>query len=212
MTNDDKSSPFSRRKLLIGGAATLAVAGVAGCKSTQKTGSAIGDSVGTMNDLVNQQEKLTIQAYNAVKDNPECQYPSALLKTSLELINQRKKLLRFNEPTKTGWIHLFSNGVLIGTFTVLGKVSSLQSSMTSSTGVFLGTAANGYPGGDNVPVDMPSDDISFGPNEEGVFWFTAENIYMTWNGQYFYVDTALDVKVTPALVQPAGAQATKSAA
>lgn len=213
MTNDDRPSPFSRRKLLIGGAATLAVAGVAGCKTTQKTGSAIGDNVGTMNDLVNQQENLTIQAYNRVKDNPECKYPSDELTTSLELQNQRRKLLRFNEGEKAGWIHLFLPGVgLVGTFTVLGKVSSCQSSMTSNVGVFLGTGANGYPAGDNVAVDNPGDDISFGPNEDGVFWFTQEGIYMNWHGPYLYVDTELDVQLTPGLIQKPGSQPTKSAA
>ena len=205
-------SIFSRRNLLVGSGAALAVTAVAGCSGIKSTGNAIGDNVGNMNDLVNQQENLTVQAYNRVKDNPECQYPSSLLVTSLELQNQRRKLLRFNEPEKTGWIHLFSNGVYIGKFDVLGKVSSLQSSMTSNTGVFLGTGANSYPSGDNVPVDMPGDDISFGPNEDGVFWFTSTGVYMTWSGQYLYVDTELDVSIAPTLAAPANAQPTKSAA
>jgi hypothetical protein len=217
MNGQEEDAPrggaFSRRKALVGvGLLAATGLGVAGCTSSS-TGSGIGDPVGTMNDLVNQQQKLTIQAYNKVKDNPECQYPSDLLLTSLELQNQRVRVLRFNEPTKTGWIHCFAaNGVLIGTFPVLGKVSSLQSSMTSSTGVFLGTGGNGYPAGDNVPVDMPGDDISFGPNEDGVFWLTPDRVYMTWNGPYMYVDTDLDVKLEPALGYPANAQPTKSAA
>lgn len=212
MTDNDNTGMFSRRKLLIGGgAAALAVTAVAGCKASN-SGSAIGDTVADMNDLVNQQQNLTVQAYNRVKDNPECQYPSSLLTTSLELASQRKKLLRFNEASKVGWIHLFSNGVYIGKFSVLGKVSSCQSSMTSNTGVFIGDGTSGRPTGDNVPVDMPGDDISFGSNEDGVFWFTVEGIYMNWSGQYLYVDTELDVKLEPGMVQPANAQPTKSAA
>jgi hypothetical protein len=210
----ERTNPFSRRKLLAAGGGALAIVAVAGCTgNSSNTGSGIGQNVADTNDLTGQQANLTITAYNAIKDNPECQYPANLLKTSLEMQNQREKLLRMNQPTKTGWIHLFLQGVgYVGTFTVLGKVSSINSSMTADLGVYTDNANQGA-GVVNAP--LPGDDLSFGPNEGGdgsVFWFTAEGVYMNWVGPYLYVDTDLDVNssLNAALVMPRNATPTST--
>lgn len=210
------ASPFTRRRVFGLGGAVIAVAAVAGCTSTSSsTGSAIGDNVASVNDLTGQQANLTIDAYNLVQKNPACQYPSTLMTTSLEMVNQREKLLRMNQPEKSGWIHLFLDGIgLVGTFTVLGKVSSVNSSMTADVGVYSTSLGNNAAA--VQAVELPGDDLSFGPNEGGdgsVFWFTAEGVYMNWTGKYLYVDTQLDVNssLNPALVMKPNSKPTSTA-
>lgn len=142
----------------------------------------------SVNDLTDQMANITIQAYNAVTQNPSYQYPDSLLKASTELANQREKLMRFNQGEKLGWVYLLSMGQVIAELPVMGKVSSTQSQMTASTGVYL-------PGNYNaVTVELPSDDLSFGPNEggdHGVFFFTVDGVMIEWCGDWLYADAQL---------------------
>lgn len=184
-----------RRKLFGLAAVGAAVAvGVAACDPSSGSGSAETSNVSDANTLTDQQVALTVDAYNRVKDNPECQYPAKQLDTSLELQNQRRKLLMFNEPTKLGWVYLFSYGQVIAEVPVIGKVSSMQSSMTADeAGYFNSAGTNGAAG---VNVELPGDDLSFGPNEGGptsVFFFTVDGVYMNWTGDYLYTDSQLSL-------------------
>lgn len=177
------------RRAALGLGAGLAVAGTAAaCSSQHSTGSNIGQNVGTINDLTVQQAELTIQAYNHVQKDPYCQYPAALLTTSLELRNQRERLLRFNEPTKLGWVYLISQGNVLAEIPVMGKVSSCQSSMTASDGVYTTNDSGG------VAVPLPGDDISFGPSEggdRGTFFFTLDGVMIQMTTDWIYSDAKL---------------------
>lgn len=183
---------FDRRKALglgVGGA----VLATAACSSSNSgnVGSGIGQTVKTINQLTVQQGNLTIAAYDHVEKDPYCQYPAKLLTTSLELRNLREKLLRNNEPTKVGYVYLISMGKVLCEIPVLGKVSSTQSSMTATGGVYTANDGSG------VEVPLPADDISFGPNEggdSGVFFFTTDGVLITTGGlAWIYSDAKLNV-------------------
>lgn len=181
----------SRRALLMGATGVAAGVTLAACSgSSSNTGGSVGQNAGSVNDMTVQLGTMTIDAWNAVKDQPGQAYPVDLLKDSLELKQQREKLLRFNTTTKTGWLYLFSmTGTLLASFVIQGKVSSTQSSMTSDRGIYT----QGSNGEGNTEVPLPGDDLSFGQNEDGVFWFDQNGVMGIWNGPYLYLDAPLDV-------------------
>ena len=197
----------SRRQLLTFGAVTAAtVATTSACfgdSTPANTGGNVNQNAGNVNDLQDQEEKLTITPFNRVKTIPSQQYPATLITDSLELRNQREKLLRFNQPDKPGWVYLFTlAGQLIAEFEIRGKVSSTQSTMTTSTGIYKDT--NGSTGICNIPVEVPGDDLSYGPNEggdAGKFFFTADGVLVFWDGPLLYLDAPLKVLQQPAVVQ-----------
>jgi len=159
---------------------------------------------GDVNDLQKQQESQTITPYNAIKTKPATSYPAALLTDSLEMRNLREKLLRFNDPSKLGWAYCFTMGQLAAVFPVKGKISSTQSMMTSGTGVYKSANGGNSGGGGNVPVELPSDDLSFGPNEGGAsgkFFFTPDDVYVFWDGPILYVDAPLNVLAQTAVLE-----------
>lgn len=202
---------MDRRKLLMGAGAAAAVGLTAeacsGSSGDSNTGSGIGDSAGSVNDVVVQEGELSYTAWNQVKSDKSQAYPVELLHSSLELHQQREKLLRFNEKSKTGWAYLFgANGNLIMEVPVLGKISSIQSSMTTSVGVYSSTGSGG---GGNVVVELPGDDLSFGPNEggpNGKFFFTPDGVYIFWDGPILYADARLDKVGAPVLNLPGSAK------
>lgn len=199
----------SRRQIIkvaagVAGVAAVGV-GVASCGSdSSNTGANVDQNAGDVNDLQKQQEKQTITPYNAIKSKPATAYPAGLLTDSLELRNLREKLLRFNDPSKLGWAYLFTLGQLVAVLPVKGKISSTQSMMTSSTGVYKSANGSNNGGGGNVPVELPSDDLSFGPNEggqAGKFFFTPDDVMVFWDGPILYVDAPLNVLAQTAVLE-----------
>lgn len=182
-------------------AAAIAIAvtigsGAAACSSSTKPGANANNST----DLQHQQEALTVNAYNLCDKQVSCQYPASQMANSLEMANLRERLLRFNNPNKVGYIYLFVSGSPNPVFfsSVKGKVSSTGSSMTASVGV----ERHGDTGGGNVNVQLPGDDLSFGPEEcgdQGVFWFDEANVIHEWcQGPWLYTDAPL--RLPPAVV------------
>lgn len=209
----------SRRELITrtAGAAAVVVgvgAAVEACGGgPSSTGGNVNQNAGSVNDLQDQEEKLTITPFNRIKAVPSEAYPATLITDSLEMKNQRERVLRFNDATKLGWAYLFTPlGALIAVLPVKGKVSSTQSSMTTSVGVYKD---QGTGGGGNVAVPVPGDDLSFGPNEggdAGKFFYTADDVYVFWDGPILYLDAPLEVLQQPAVVKyNAGAKPSSTA-
>ena len=116
------------------------------------------------------------------------------LQDSQERRNLWRRLERFNDPSKIGYVYLFLYGVAqpIGYYTIKGKLSSVNSLLTSpnkavgpsySTGTSLAT------------VDEPQLDGSFGTNDGAQFGFTDTDVYMQTNLQYLYTDQPLPINV-----------------
>lgn len=120
-------------------------------------------------------------------------YPAEQLKDSLERRNIRERLLRTNQPNKIGYVYLLSfSGQPLGYYVIKGKVSSTDSQMTTTD---LVIKDQGQSGGGNVTVPAPGDDGSYGPNEAGVFFFTAEGALVETSLTYLYSDQPLPLNV-----------------
>jgi len=120
-------------------------------------------------------------------------YPLAAMRDSIERRNLRERLLRFNRPDKIGYVYLLSDvGTIVAFYVIRGKVSSNQSQLTASQridGRDCYRCAN--------VIDTASDDGSYGPNEDGVFFFTTEGVFVQWNGKYILADAPLKVASAP---------------
>lgn len=81
-----------------------------------------------------------------------------------------------------GYIVLFSGNVVVGSFIVDGKVSSLNSFLTPSfVDEYMGS-------GGTVTEEMADVDGSYGENDAGIFFFTPDGKYIEWTGTYLYSD------------------------
>lgn len=143
-----------------------------------------GNNAVDVNDLQRQQETLTVQGYNLVQKNPNYKYTPP--KNPLELQNNRKRLERFDDPNKIGYLYEFIQGSPnpIAFSVVKGKISSMGSSMTSPVGVVSAT-------GGSVTVPIPGDDLSYGSEEceqQGIFWFDENDAIHEWCGIWSYED------------------------
>lgn len=135
-------------------------------------------------------QKLTEQAFG--QQQAAVPYPADALKDSLERRNLREKLLRYNSPSKISYIYLLSDtGGIYTFFTIKGKVSSNQSQMTTQDLVQSCGQNSSYSCA--VTVGAPGDDGSYGPNEDGIFFFTVDGVMITWNGRYLLTDAPLKV-------------------
>ena len=121
-------------------------------------------------------------------------YPKEQLKGSLERANLRERLLRTNKPNAIGYVYLLNFGKVLGYYTVKGKVSSTQSQMTTDTLIEYG-CDDGVSGCGVVTVNAPGDDGSYGPNEDGIFFFTSEGAFVTTNLEYIWADQPLPFNV-----------------
>lgn len=77
-----------------------------------------------------------------------------------------------------GYIVLFSGNTVVGNFVVDGKVSSLNSYLTPDSEEYASSYSEWL-------ADV---DGSYGENDNGIFFFTADGKYVEWTGTYLYSD------------------------
>jgi hypothetical protein len=134
-------------------------------------------------------QALTEQAFQ--QQSSAVPYPADKLNDSLERRNVRERLLRYNNPSKISYIYLLSStGGIYAYFTVKGKVTSNSSQLTTDQLVYRYCRDSSC--SDNV-VSAPGDDGSYGPNEPGIFFFTTDNVLVTWDGPYLLTDAPMKV-------------------
>ena len=80
-----------------------------------------------------------------------------------------------------GYIVLFSGNVVVGSFVVDGKVSSLNSFLTPDSEYYERNSSYS----NNWLADV---DGSYGENDSGIFFFTPDGKYIEWSGDYLYSD------------------------
>ena len=100
-----------------------------------------------------------------------------------------------------GYIVLFSDsGAILGTYTVDGKVSSLNSYLSPDSEYYEYC----YGGSHSTQNEWLADvDGSCGVNVDGIFWFTTDGHYMEGSGKYLYSDIPFEV-TEPVLVVKGG--------
>lgn len=158
---------------------TVAVIGVTSTACMGDGGDApkVSQDVKSVNQIQNQNEAETIKAYNEALKNVENQYPASQMHNPLELKMLRERNLYLNDENKTQYIYIFPSGRNEVFFSsVKGKVSSMDSQMTATDGIYkIGQYNDG-----SQAIPMPQDDLSYGGSacgSDGIFWFDAQGGY-----------------------------------
>jgi len=123
--------------------------------------------------------------------------PPKLLKWSLERENLNARNKRWNDPNKISYIYLLSDmGTCVGYFPIKGKVSSVNSKLTTNQQLIKGGGNHNY-GYINGVVESPSMDGSYGSNGDAVFFFLTDGTYMEWAGKYLLCDNYVKLSQQP---------------
>lgn len=124
--------------------------------------------------------------------------PPITLKWSLERHNINKRNQRWNDPNKISYIYLLSDyGTIIAYFPIKGKVSSVNSKLTTNMQVVADYWHNGS--GPTGTVESPSMDGSYGTNGDGIFFYLTDDTYMEWAGKYLLCDNYVKITQKPIL-------------
>lgn len=123
--------------------------------------------------------------------------PPPRIDQSQERKNLIERLERFNTDSKTSWIYLVNYGKVMAFYTVKGKVSSVNSLLTTPEQVKTGGVGQGRWA---VTLASPDLDGSYGTNGDAIFFFTADGTYVEWRGDYMLCDKPLKLSTPPALV------------
>lgn len=120
--------------------------------------------------------------------------PPPKLSTSQERKNLVERLKRFNTDSKVSYIYLVSFGKVMAFYTVKGKVSSVNSLLTTPDQLVSAVYQ------DYHVVSSPDLDGSYGSNGDAVFFFTTDGTYVEWSGDYMLCDKPLKLTTPPELV------------
>ena len=138
--------------------------------------------------------------------------PPVTLDHSLERDNINKRTLLWNDANKVSYIYLINYGRVMAFYTLQGKVSSVNSQITNSEqltwrcvnadGTYASGACNGF--GERVvdgSIPSPSEDGSYGTNGDAIFFFTTDNAYVEYRGDYMLADQPLKLTTQPELIR-----------
>jgi hypothetical protein len=125
--------------------------------------------------------------------------PAPRLKTSQERKNLKRRLQTFNNESKVSYIYLVDYGKVMGFYTVKGKVSSVNSKLTTGDQIVAQRFTTGGSWMSHV-IESPQLDGSYGENGDAIFFFTTGGTYVEWNGRYMLCDKPLKMSTPPQLV------------
>lgn len=128
--------------------------------------------------------------------------PPPSLSDSQERRNLVRRLELLNDPNRVSYIYLMTHaGQVVAYYTVKGKVSSLNSFLTTPTRIIrTGDCGQYDPGPCTQMVESPDFDGSYGQNPDGIFFFDTQGIYHEWNGWYLISDQPQRLRVEPIMV------------
>lgn len=119
-----------------------------------------------------------------------------------EIDNIKKRLELTANPGLLGFIVLLNEtGQPVMYTGVTGKVTSGGKRLTRPDR----STAEGS-GQNNVVMQAPSDEGTFGSSGEYIFFWTTNGQYVQWNGKYLYSDKPFRLSVEPILVAQPGRQ------
>ena len=129
--------------------------------------------------------------------------PPPSLDTSLERQNLIDRLELLNNQNKIFYVYLVSYGKVMAEYTAQGKISSVNSKLTTQEQVIQSQFFTGGAGAGNrgLVVESPDLDGSYGTNGDAVFFFTTDGAYVEWSGEYFVSDFPLSLSTPPVLVR-----------
>ena len=124
--------------------------------------------------------------------------PPPKLDWSLERDNIIKRTNLWNDPNKVSYIYLVNFGKVMAFYPIKGKVSSVNSYITNSEQL-IDDPNGGYEAG-SVVIEAPAEDGSYGSNGDAVFFFTTEDAYVEWAGDYMLADQPLKLSQQPEMI------------
>ena len=129
--------------------------------------------------------------------------PAPKLDSSLERQNLIDRLNLLNNQNKIFYVYLVSYGKVMAEYTAKGKISSVNSKLTTQEQIIKSPFGAGSQSRVNLGmvVESPALDGSYGTNGDAVFFFTTEGAYVEWNGEYFVSDAPLSLSTPPVLVR-----------
>lgn len=130
--------------------------------------------------------------------------PVPKLETSQERTNLVKRLERFNNADKVSYIYLVNYGKVMAFYTIKGKVSSVNSMLTTTEQIVNkdgGQCSWSAGSTDCYVVASPDIDGSYGDNGDSIFFFTTEDTYVEWKGDYMLSDQPLKLTTQPELIR-----------
>lgn len=159
--------------------------------------------------------ELDVQATLSAADRLQANQPTPTdIEYSLERYNlirrtywvngQREKALSIPCPLDKplGYVVLLNGSAVVGTFTVDGKVTSLNSYLTPDSRYY--EAVGDFVDGSDSENEWLADvDGSYGENDSGIFFFTPDGNYYEWSGEYLYSDRPFIIESPVVSVAPA---------
>lgn len=111
---------------------------------------------------------------------------------SLERKNLERKIQLEENADRPGYVYLLSFGKPFGYYAIKGKVSASGSQLAPEDDIICR-----YSGDSCQAVDGPQDDGTYGEGDPGIFFFTADGVFVHTNLDYFYttqpIPTAVEV-------------------
>lgn len=129
--------------------------------------------------------------------------PIPQFETSQERKNLVRRLTTFNKEDKISYIYLINYGKVMAFYTVKGKISSVSSYLTTTDQLVNGTGGkcdSNYNQNCYV-MESPDLDGSYGTNGDAIFFFTTEDAYVEWKGDYMVSDQPLKLTTQPELIR-----------
>lgn len=128
--------------------------------------------------------------------------PVPIVNTSEERKNLVRRLERFNDENKISYIYLVNYGKVMAFYTIKGKVSSVNSMLTTTEQVVDKAGKQcSYNNNECYVVSSPDIDGSYGSNGDAIFFFTTDDTYVEWRGDYMLADQPLKLTTQPELVR-----------
>lgn len=124
--------------------------------------------------------------------------PIPQLNDSLERKNISKRLTTFSDPNKVSYIYLVNFGRVMSFYTIKGKVTSGSKRLTS-TQRFVSCDTGEYDG--DCQTESPELDGTYGTSAPYIYFWTTDNVYVQWSGDYMLVDQPLQLTSQPELTR-----------
>ncbi len=166
------------------------------------TASACSDNGPSKNDT-QQKSQQTVESYQQSAES-QVPYPLAEMKRGgwLERRLLNENLLRQNDAHRIAYVTLLNTlGAPITQYTVQGMVFSLNSQLTTEDKITYSDCGSSC--GNAVTTKSPGDNGTWGPEPDGIGFFTTEGVEIKWNGLYIESDSPQNLTTKPLIVYDA---------
>lgn len=127
---------------------------------------------------------------NANYEAQKKRVPIPNLSDSLERRNIAEHLKRNNQPDRTRYLYVYTRtGAPIGYYVIKGKVTSAGAQLTPTDDI-VDTCSSSYC---PMVVQGPTDDGSYGGDEGGIYFFTADGIEIQTNLDWVVTDAPMKI-------------------